>query len=107
MKGKPHSVVGAVCCGSDKMNDNSGEFISVKQYLDTINTYNEFIEKINNIEKANSCITFGRKIRYVLCETFMNIIGFHVMLNFLFQILFGLTINEVIAYIYLYVTSLF
>lgn len=79
------------------------ENISFKQYMETINTYNSLIEKINNIEKQNSSITSIRKIRYILCELYIDIIAIDVLTQFLF----GRNICRIINDVYSYILGLF
>jgi len=83
------------------------ENISVEQYLNTIDAYNKLIEKINKIEKETTYITLARKIRYIIYEIFIDIIGIYTLLNILFGLLFGTTFRDVIINIYSYIMGLF
>ena len=84
-------------------NKNEEGIITVKQYLDTINNYNKLVKKINTIEEQNSYITKARKVRYTLCEVFMDIIAIDVLTQFLF----GRSVFRIINDIYSYILSLF
>lgn len=85
------------------MKDISNRPITIEQYINAIEDYNNLVKKIISIEKETKYITLARKIRYVIYEILTDIIA----INFLIQFLFGQSIFKIFRDIYSYILSLF